>query len=288
MKIPLKKSITKAPHSGTLNNLVIYIRFNGENEITTTRQVYDNKLNPETGNTLKAFYNEVSYNKLTISSTHYPACATPVTANASYEDSHSRIYFQPYNASTNPIGYNGSAERGSREHQLLVDAVTWINTNSAISPSLNIDTDSDGYVDNVCFMIKGNAGEWAELLWAHRWVLYSQNVYINGKRVFDYTFQPENQVSVRTLCHEMFHALGAPDLYHYDDITDMVPVGAWDIMESGGGHMGAYMKYKYADQEWITDIPEITTAGSYTLNPLTSSTNNCYKIASPNSASEFF
>ena len=59
-------------------------------------------------------------------------------------------------------------------------------------------------------------------------------------------------------------------------------------MESGTGHMGAYMKWKYANAKWVTSIPEITVSGTYTLNPLTSSTNNCYKIASPYSDKEFF
>ncbi len=50
--------------------------------------------------------------------------------------------------------------------------------------------------------------------------------------------------------------------------------------------MGCYMKYKYG--HWLTSIPVLTTPGTYSLNPLTSSTNNCFKIASPNSATEFF
>jgi hypothetical protein len=87
----------------------------------------------------------------------------------------------------------------------------------------------------------------------------------------------------------MFHALGAPDLYHYDDGgLNIDPAGRWDIMEHGKGHMGAYMKWKYADQNWISNIPTITTAGTYTLNPITSPTNNCYQIKSPNSTKEFF
>lgn len=290
-KVPGLKSTgpTYAPHTGTMNNLVIYIRFSGDSEIATTRNTYDDKLNPTSGNSLKAYYQEVSYNNLTISSTHYPVCAEPSTTNASFEDSHERDYFRPYNATTNTIGYNNDTEKREREHQLLVDAVTWINANHPVDAGIEIDADGDGRVDNVCFMIKGNSDGWNDLLWAHRWALYSQTVNINGKRVYDYTFQPENQVSVRTLCHEMFHALGAPDLYHYDDGgLDLSPVGRWDIMEHGSGHMGAYMKWKYADAKWITSIPEITSSGTYTLNPLSSSTNNCFKIASPNSASEFF
>jgi PKD repeat protein len=152
---------------------------------------------------------------------------------------------------------------------------------------LNIDGDNDGNVDNVCFIIKGSSGAWASLLWAHRWSLYSQTVYIYGKRVYDYTFQPETQVNVKTLCHEMFHALGAPDLYHYS-YDGFAPVGDWDLMESGFGHMSAFMKYKYTNHTWINDIPEITSSGTYTLKPLTSPTNNCYKIVSPNSPTEYF
>ncbi|MGE0077829.1 MAG: M6 family metalloprotease domain-containing protein [Bacteroidales bacterium] len=279
--------LAKAPHTGTLNNIVIYIKFADDAEIQKTRESYDNIMNSTTAYSLKSYYNEVSYGNLSINSTHYPTCDSPSTTNASYQDSHNRNYFRPYNATTNPIGYSGDSEARDREHQLLYDAVTWINTNSPVDSGLDIDADGDGNVDNVCFMIKGNSDGWSDLLWAHRWVLYSKNVSINGKRVYDYTFQPESQVQAYVLCHEMFHALGAPDLYHYNE-NNFTPVGAWDIMEAGRAHMGAYMKWKYANAKWITEIPEIKTSGTYTLNPLTSSTNNCYKIVSPNSDKEFF
>jgi len=41
-------------------------------------------------------------------------------------------------------------------------------------------------------------------------------------------------------------------------------------------HMGAHIKHKYTG--WISSMPVITTPGTYTLQPLTSATNNCYKI----------
>ena len=249
-----------APQTGTLNNIAVYIRFSDDTEFSTTRQSYDDKLNPTTGVTLKSYYQEVSYNNLTISTTHYPACA--MTTNLSYKDSHTRSYFQPYNATTNLTGYSTDAERTTREHTLLVAAINWINANSPVSSSLNIDGDGDSYVDNVCFIIRGSNGAWNDLLWAHRWSLYSQTVNINGKRVYDYTFQPESQVSVTTLCHEMFHSLGAPDLYHYTNQGDIAPCGRWDIMDGGSGHMLAYMKWKYAGKNWITTIPDISATGT--------------------------
>jgi hypothetical protein len=85
----------------------------------------------------------------------------------------------------------------------------------------------------------------------------------------------------------MFHALGAPDLYHYSS-DGFAPVGDWDLMESGSGHMGAYMKWKYTNQSWVSSLPLITVSGTYTLRPLSSASNHCYKIASPNSPNQFF
>ncbi|MCK5100442.1 MAG: immune inhibitor A, partial [Desulfobacteraceae bacterium] len=151
--------------------------------------------------------------------------------------------------------------------------------------------DNDGLVDNVCFIIKGGTGAWADLLWPHMWVLYSLNVYIHGSQVWTYNFQLSQSLSssgVGVLCHEMFHSLGAPDLYHYSQ-DNFNPVYVWGLMSYVSNpprHMLAYMKYRYG--LWIASIPEITSSGAYTLNSLVSSSNNCYKIASPNSATEYF
>ena len=268
-----------APKSGTLNNIVVYIRFSDDTEFSTIRQSFDDKFNLSTGVALRSYYTEVSYNNLTINSTHYPPCA--MSTNFSYQDSHPRAYFQPYNATANPTGYNGDTEKTSREHTLLANAINWINLNYPVSASLNIDGDNDNMVDNVCFIIRGSNGAWNDLLWAHRWALYSQTVYINGKRVYGYTFQPESQVTVKTLCHEMFHSLGAPDLYHYTNQGVISPAGTWDLMDNGSGHMLAYMKWKYTSSTWISSLPVVSGSGTYTLNPVTSPTNNCYKIVSP-------
>jgi M6 family metalloprotease-like protein len=284
-----KNGPENVPQTGTFNNLVVYIRFSDDTEFTSTRQTYDDKFNLTTGVSMKSYYTEVSYNNLTISSTHYPACA--MNTNLSFQDSHTRSYFQPYNETTNPTGYSttdNDAQRTTREHALLVAAINWINANSPVPTSLNIDGDNDGHVDNVCFLIRGSSGAWNSLLWSHRWALYSQTVNINGKSVYDYTFILEDYASVTTLCHEMFHSLGAPDLYHYTNQGVIAPAGRWDIMDGGSGHMLAYMKWKYVNNKWITSLPSITSTGTYTLNPLTSATNNCYKIASPNVTNQYF
>ena len=276
----------RAPSSGTLNNISVFIRFSDQAEFGQTIATYSSLFNGTTGNTMQNYFLEASYNSLDIVTSYYP---TPTTMVVSWQDSHPRAYYSPYNATTNTIGYNGDTERTDREFTLLENASNAVG--SQIPTSLNLDGDNDGLVDNVCFIIQGNSDGWAELLWPHRWSIYDRYVYINGKRVYDFNFQLSAFLAssgVGVLCHEMFHSLGSPDLYHYTS-NGIAPVGSWDLMENNTNppqHMGAFMKYKYG--HWIASIPELTVDGTYTLNPVTSSTNNCYKIPSPNSSTEYF
>lgn len=271
-------------NKGHINNLVVFIRFSGDNNLTTSFTTIEDMFNDSTtisANSMYNYFKATSYNQLSITSTFYPAPSGNTIL--SYQDSYPREYYMPY-SSTNQMGYSGDNERASREFALLSNAVNHIS--SSVPSSLNIDYDNDGYVDNVCFVVKGNVGDWSELLWPHRWALYGQYVYINGKRVYDFNFQLEGSSTYfnnSVLSHEMFHTLGAPDLYHYDaDYDDLQCVGPWDLMENNTTppqHSGAYMKLKYGN--WIDSIPEITAPGVYALKPIgaTSSENNAYAIA---------
>ena len=285
---PLAGEIVNAPHVGTLNNLVIFIRFSDEAEFTDNISSYNSLFNTTTAgaNSMRNYFYEVSYNTLTIPSTFYP---TPGATVISYKDSQPRNYFRPYDASTNPIGY--TTDRTAREHNLLKRAVDYVNGLGQFPSGASIDSDNDGYVDNVCFVIYGTPGAWSSLLWPHRWSLYSVTAMINGKRVYDFNFQLQSTTlswGVGVLAHEMFHSLGSPDLYHYTG-NGITPVGGWDLMENNANppqHMLTHMKWKYG--KWLATVPQITVSGTYTLNPTTSATSNCYKIASPNSATQYF
>lgn len=262
----------------TINNIVVYIRFADQTEFPANQATYTSMFNNTTSgaNSMRNYFNETTYNKLDISTSFYPT--NNGTTIISYQDNHIRDYYVPYSAA-NDSGYIYSWQRKSREYALLKRAINFIE--SQIPTSLNLDYDSDGYVDNICFIIRGGTTNSSTLLWPHYWTLYSAPEHINGKLVWDYNFQLEDDlayIGVGVLCHEMYHTLGAPDLYHNNN-DNMDPVGDWDLMEhtiNPPQHMGAYMKSKYGG--WITTVPEITASGSYTLNPITSSSNNCYKI----------
>lgn len=284
--------ISNAPTTGTINNLVVFIRFSGEAEFTTPLSTYTNMLNNSTAgvNSLRNYYQEVSYNALTVNSTLYP---TPGATVVSYQDGHPRGYYQPWSGA-NLIGYTGGdsgTERRLREHTLLRDAITYVNGLGQFPSGTAIDGDGDGIVDGLTFIVSGSPTGWSSLLWPHQWSLYTYTVTINGKTVENYSFHLNDFLLTEgtgVLAHEMFHAIGAPDLYHYSS-DGLTPVGGWDVMEATTNppqHMGCYMKFMYG--KWIGSIPVLSAPGTYSLNPLTSSTGNCYKIASPYSTTEYF
>ncbi len=269
----------KSPHTGDFNNLVVFIKFADDPDFSTPIGVYDEIFNNPAGNSMKRYFYEASYTQLNVNFTFYPA--PDGSTILCYTDTFPRGYFKIYSPS-NPQGYNGDSQRNQREHQLLLRAVNAIAPQ--IPADLVIDGDNDGYVDNTCFIIKGSPEGWAELLWPHRWVLYLVDARINGKRVWDFNFQLETSTmgsGAGVLSHEMFHSLGAPDLYRYSDTT-IDPVGAWDIMcanQNPPQHMSVWMKHKYG--QWISDVPYITQSGTYTLSPVaSSSTNNIYRVPS--------
>jgi M6 family metalloprotease-like protein len=266
--------------TGVLNNMVIYIKFAGEPDFTVSRSVYDSKLNNPAGPSVLHYYREVSYNQLDVVSYHLQGGAA---SDECYTDQYPRSYYQPYNEFSNPGGYKNDTERGTREHYLLANAVHWVSGNFTLPEGVDFDYDDNGEVDNICFIVRGSPDGWSELLWPHRWVLFYANASIGGLDVWGYTLQMES-VSVTTFSHEMFHALGAPDLYHYNNSDS--PVGPWDIMANGAGHPGAWMKYKYGN--WLRKMTEINSSGTYVIKPLTDSSSSCYLLKSPYRSDQVF
>lgn len=290
-----KTSKTKsAPTIGTLNNIVIFIRFSGESEsiFNSKRSYYDAYFNKTDASSLQDYFDESSYGKFTVISHYYPH-VDDFNTNLSYQDSNPREYYMPYNATSNPIGYSTVTEKSERESGLLGNAILAIT--DEIPTTLDIDGDKDSYVDNIVFLISGTVvSDGSAILWPHWWDLTSTQIKINRKRVTQCNLimaGSSTYFKVSVIAHEFAHSLGAPDLYHYPgNYPD--PVGGWDLLNNPSNpppHMGAWMKYKY--MKWIDEIPVISQPCEYTLNPLTSPTGNVYKINPSYSAiseNEFF
>lgn len=267
---------TSGRNHGDFCNLVIFIRFADDTVYTRPLSSVDHMFNDSSSNTTVSLYNyfkKASYNKIFIHT--YYAPEPDGNTILSYQDSHPRAYYMPYN-DNNPIGYTGYSDRTEREFDLLENAVNWINANSPVSTAYNLDCNDDGDIDNINFVVKGTYTGWNDLLWPHKFNLYSRQVFINGKRVNTFNLALEgagdDYFGTSTFCHEMFHSLGAPDLYHYNSDTEISPIGSWDLMATNQKppqHSTAWIKYRYGN--WLDSIPLITTPGQYTLTSVADS-----------------
>ncbi|MCL2065644.1 MAG: T9SS type A sorting domain-containing protein [Candidatus Cloacimonetes bacterium] len=275
---------SRTPATGVIQNIVIFIRFSSEPEFIRDFIDFETIFNEEK-DFVKSKYQylyESSYGLLEVNSNFYPENSG--TSVISYESNHKRSYFIPYNAVTNPNGYQ-SWERKEREHQLVKDAIEYVQ--NQIPHNLIIDSDNNGTVDNVSFVF--SRGIASSILWPHKWMLDSHIVHINGKRVWNYYFVHEG-TDMTTLAHEFLHSIGMPDLYRYSN-QQISPVGIWDIMASNNSlvSISAFMKWEYT--EWINELPLISQSGTYMLSPITEQNPDYpygYRIASPFSDTEFF
>ena len=284
MKLSGVKNRNNLNH-GVYNNVVVYIKFNGDADLTTTKTKIESMLNGDGyfDVSMNNYYKKMTYNQLSMQSYSFPE--PDGEQLLAYEDIYPREYYLPYNETSNPTGYTDHADRSDRQFSMLKRAIEFIA--DEVPADLNIDRNDDGLVDNVIFIVKGNVSGWNTLLWPHCWEMGAgYDAYINGKRVYSFNFQLETsqEFTISALCHEMGHSLGLPDFYHYnEDLKFLTPLGGWDLMATNTEppqHTSTYIKYKYGT--WIDEIPEITEYGTYTIeaNSWEGGRRNCYKIAS--------
>ncbi|MBQ2188105.1 MAG: T9SS type A sorting domain-containing protein [Bacteroidales bacterium] len=281
-----------------LTNLVIFMRFADDAEITHSFPSIDTMFNGKTPGYLSVanFYNTMTYGHI-----NYNTVYTNNIQNnqiVSYQDEMPRGYFEPYGPS-NPIGYQGELPFMGicrREAELLARAFDYVNTNHLVDDDVVLDGDGDGYIDNVSFVVKGGTGEWASILWPHMEYFPHDSidhpVVVNGIRPNTFNLEFEGAPTYFTahvFRHEMGHSLNLPDLYHYINYTNVSPAGSWDMMcyNYGTNHTAAIYKNKILH---VCDEPiEITESGDYTLNSVGSSqSQNCYYIKSAIDSTQWF
>ena len=251
--------------TGDFNNIVIVIRFSdsppfvGENAM-------NNLFNREGASSVKDYYNKVSYGQLKMNSHFVP------------RKSDSTLYV--YNAPNSYAYYN---ESNASRIELFNGALSHINSTQS-SISVNVDKDNNGRIDNVTFLLNHSRNTaWGTPLWPHK------SYYSGGRKIFNKSvgtyYLAYTGDGYTTHVHEMFHVLSAPDLYHYTS-NGIQPAGSWDLMNSGGGHMLAYMKMRYG--KWIPDIPQLTQSGQYWLKSVGKSSQSAYYVKPNPNKNELF
>lgn len=291
-------------NTGELSNTVCFVRFADEDAdvFENTLSHYEQLFNG-TGvadNSVYNYFSQASYGQLEWKSIFFPAVQQGKIV--SYQAKYERAYYQKYDETVHESGYQLDAEGESRLQALVKEIAADLTKD--VSDASAIDKDGDGIIDNLCIVLSGRSelSNKRGILWPQRKDLAlpdEKAIYVNGKKlvgylmVFDEANGFENlfdpiPLNTGVLCHEMSHSLGTYDLYHASG--NLNPVGVWDLMsdnQASAQGMTAYTKYKYC--KWISDIPEISEAGTYTLNPVggTSSDKIAYKIK-PIGRDEYF
>lgn len=291
-------------NTGELGNTVCFVRFadEGEDVFQNTLAHYDQLFNGHSSATENSVYNyfyQASYGQLQWNSTFFPTTGDNIK---SYKTKYERAYYQQYDTTLHQSGYQSDTEGEARMLALIKEIAA--DLASDVTDASLIDRNGDGLVDNLCIVFSGQSelSNKRGMLWPQRKDLAlpdEKAIYIGGKKLVGYlmVFDEANgfdsqyegiALNTGVLCHEMSHSLGAYDLYHASGSLN--PVGVWDLMsdnQTAAQGMTAYTKYRYC--KWISDIPEISEAGTYTLNPVngTSKENVAYKIK-PVGSDEYF
>ena len=201
------------------------------------------------------------------------------------------------------VNYTSTQHQGTNNSEMIFNAA--LQAADSLVNYSDYDTDGDGYVDMVFFLVAGLSSNYSgndeNLLWPHMYYLF-RTPAIDGVRFGLYACSTEiagwagyyNDVNgIGTFCHEFGHVLGLPDLYDTDysgSGGESRNPGEWSIMAGGSGNnygrnpVGYSLYERYA--LGFTTPVMINAAGTLEIEPLDES-NVGYRLDTPNE-NEFF
>ncbi len=296
-------SLSKTAVSGTINVPIMLLNFADTNSSNSRNDFNDFLFSDSKG--LTAYYDEVSYGKLTIQ-----GGSSGVIDWVELPENH-QFY-----------GKNNSAGYDANIGVMIGGALDIADAN--VDFSQYADENKDCAVDLIAFVYQGNGEHQAvgasNDIWAHKYSMHylesegdgdgkyetndacpsdsSKNMIIN-----DYFVAPElstagGRANVGTFAHEFGHVFGLPDLYDTNGSTDGANAGGgdWTLMASGSktgptrdgespAHISAWGKYMLG---WIDPIKvNGTDLSDFELRE---STNNAEAILfeNPSNENEYF
>jgi M6 family metalloprotease-like protein len=215
---------TRAPSTNsTWKAIAIMLNFTDEDfDPGNDKAHFENLLNGTSGNTMRTYYQEVSYNQFDIE----------VDIVGPFQSSKSMAYYgadvgpNDSNPNTRDDG-NVSVTQMAREAVILADPTVDFS---------DYDLDLDGAIDGL-FIIHAGPGQEgggpSYAIWSHAsFVGYMTNDGVVASR---YSTEPENG-KVGVFAHEFGHVLGLPDLYDTDYSSS--GIGSWGVMAGGSWNGG--------------------------------------------------
>jgi M6 family metalloprotease-like protein len=259
------------PSTGTRSMLVILASFTDKSFVKSNSNF--NSIMNVGSSSFKAYYQDNSYNQLTVNTT----VVGPYAINMSMS----------------------AADNNTRD--FISRAVTAAN-NDGVDFS-DYDNDSDGTMDALYVIHAGygeEAGAPSYTIWSHSWDLGSYAKTYDGVYIFSYATSPELRgasgssiTSIGVIAHEFGHNIGVPDYYDTDGSGSggsAWDLKSWDVMAGGSWNNSGdtpaqhnmYTKWKLG---WSSPTT-LSSDGSYNLRN-TSDYNEAYRINTTTS-NEFF
>jgi M6 family metalloprotease-like protein len=254
------------PSVGVQKILVVPVCFSNttmsQAQVDTIAKAYNGEPSDTGWQSLRSFYRNSSYGRLTINSTIAP----------SYTSTYSTSSFASYAKSK---GENG-AEAATN---MLASSI--LSTLSSQYNLADYDNNNDGYIDGLEMVYNagslvwdGTSGSDTEVWWNYT-AFDSLSTSASGKKVGLYFWSRIQQmqngyystnIDAHTLIHETGHMLGLDDYYSYDD--DEGPAGLCDMMDMNIGDHNAFSKMLLG---WVKPMILDSTASnlSITLNSFT-------------------
>ena len=269
---------------GTQNRIVVFARFNDDPELDLPRSNFENMFNGE-DHSLKAYFKAISNGQLTVNSHLYPV---NTEINSSFELKYCYYCYDNYWKGNYP-NCKGSDITSASDINIafIVKELADKLENAGNLPEASmLDNDNDGCVDNFVIVLRGAGRGAGKGIYTPHVGTISEvftraqgPILLKGKMIKNYTVTFERN-SLETHCRFLLSYMGFPDLYCAQGATPRY-VGTWDPMDGPRlSYPLVYNRMKYTDNSWISDIPEITQTGEYTLSPASHATNNAYKICS--------
>jgi immune inhibitor A len=244
--------------SGDFKALALLVDFS-DNVSQVTATYFDTLVFGAGPNSVRDYYDEVSYGSLTIVTVHLPSSIGWLRAPQEY------TYY-----TNNANGFGAYPQNAQKLVEDIVDAA------DAVVDFSQYDGDSDGYVDALFVIHAGPGAEYTgndNHIWSHKWGINPR--LKDGVYISTYSMEPEywvnpGDMTIGVYAHELGHVLGLPDLYDYG--YDSEGAGAWSLMAGGswngpwpgGGlpsHLDAWSRAQlgFADPVILTEnTPELS------------------------------
>jgi immune inhibitor A len=204
---------------GSVNVLALLVKFTDKPSQVAAAS-FDSLIFGSTGNTVRVFYEEVSYGTLTLVTVNLPSSLDWGTAPNTY------TYYT--------AGNYGLGNYPRNAQKLVEDVVDLVDP--YVDFSL-YDNDGDGNLDALTVVHAGPGAEFTGStgdIWSHQWSITPR--LKDGVYIFNYSMEPEymqtpGDATIGVFAHELGHVFGLPDLYDYG--YDSNGAGDWSLMAGG-------------------------------------------------------